>query len=125
MAYIIIDHNDGGPAVITVTMTVESGAPSGVDTPDRFALTGNYPNPFNPSTEIAFSMSADGPATLEIIDVRGSLVQTIDLGDLTAGAHTINWNGKDNNGRNVASGTYFARLRAADNEATHKMMLAK
>jgi len=125
VAYIIIDHNDGGPAVITVTMTVETGAPSGVDSPERFALTGNYPNPFNPSTEIAFSMSEDSAATLEIIDVRGSLIRAIALGDLTAGSHSISWNGRDDNGRNVASGTYFARLRAADNEVTHKMMLAK
>ena len=123
-AYVLVDHNCGvSPEVVTVTMIVESE--TGADSPRVLTLRGNYPNPFNPATEIAFSMPRTGHATLEVVDVRGHLVRTLRDGTLAAGDHAVAWDGTDGAGRTVASGVYFARLRAEGTSMTHKMVLAK
>lgn len=123
-AYVLIDHNcGGGPEVVTVTMIVESG--TGADAPRVLTLTGNYPNPFNPATEIVFSLPRTGHAVLEIVDVRGHLVRTLRDETLAAGRHEVAWDGADTDGHTVASGVYFARLRAEETMLTHKMVLTK
>jgi hypothetical protein len=70
-----------------------------------------YPNPFNPATTIRFKLNTPAPATLQIFNLRGALVRTLLDRDLDAGTHEQFWNGRDNFGRQVASGTYFYRLR--------------
>ncbi len=90
-----------------------------------FDLQQNHPNPFNPSTEVAFSLDRGGPATLRIFDARGRLVHTLVDGDLPAGRHTVTWSGDDSRGRPVASGVYFYRLEAGDQRAERRMILVK
>lgn len=80
--------------------------------PDGFALAQNQPNPFNPSTEIAFTLAAPGDVRLEIFNSLGRRVRTLVEGQRAAGAHTITWDGRDENGRTVPSGTYLYRLSA-------------
>jgi hypothetical protein len=80
------------------------------DTPAVFELTGNYPNPFNPRTTVAFSVPAPGHATVHIHDVRGRLVQTLVDEAVAAGRHARVWDGTDDGGRPVASGVYLYRL---------------
>ncbi len=70
-----------------------------------------YPNPFNPATTIRFKLNTRAPVTLQIFNLRGALVRTLLDRDLDAGTHEQFWNGRDNFGRQVASGTYFYRLR--------------
>jgi len=70
-----------------------------------------YPNPFNPATTIRFKLTAPAPVALQIFNLRGALVRTLLDRDLDAGTHEQFWNGRDNFGRQVASGTYFYRLR--------------
>ncbi|MDZ7359894.1 MAG: hypothetical protein ONB46_04100 [candidate division KSB1 bacterium] len=70
-----------------------------------------YPNPFNPATTIRFKLTAPAPVTLQIFNLRGALVRTLLDRDLDSGTHEQFWNGRDNFGRQVASGTYFYRLR--------------
>jgi flagellar hook assembly protein FlgD len=88
-------------------------------------LTGNFPNPFNPSTKVVFSLPRDGHAQLDVVDVRGHVVRTLHSGALPAGRHEVSWDGTDDLGRGAASGVYFARLRHGDRELTHKMLLNK
>jgi hypothetical protein len=98
----------------------------GTGTPTTFALHQNYPNPFNPSTTIGFSVSQSGPAMLEVYDVTGRHVRTLLRGNVAAGQHTVQWDGRDDRGFSVGSGVYFYRLRAGANSvASRKMLLLK
>lgn len=85
----------------------------------------NYPNPFNPSTTLSFILSRDMNARLDIYNVRGQKVKTLLNSPLGKGKHTLEWNGKDENGRSVSSGIYFSRLNTADGSFVNKMMLMK
>jgi hypothetical protein len=90
-----------------------------------FAITGNYPNPFNPSTAIEFGLDRMGAVALDIYDLSGRQVRTLLAATLGAGRHTVTWDGRDNTGRGVASGTYVARLRADERLTSHKLVLTK
>lgn len=85
------------------------------------------PNPFNPKAEIRFVMTRDNMAQLNIYNLRGEHVKTLVNGRLTGGQeHMYSWDGTDNTGRRMASGTYFARLRiGAEVMQVRKLMLVK
>jgi len=90
------------------------------------ALEQNAPNPFNPNTEIAFTVPENaGLVTLSVHDVSGRLVRTLLRGELPPGRAKAAWNGTDASGSPVASGIYLARLRVGDATAHRKMMLIK
>jgi hypothetical protein len=88
-------------------------------TPQQFALSA-YPNPFNPTTTISYSIDKQQAVTLELFDVQGRLVKTLVNEIATAGAHTISFDGS-----NLSSGLYFANLRAGDNSRVTKLVLMK
>jgi ligand-binding sensor domain-containing protein len=86
----------------------------------------NFPNPFNPSTTITFSIPEQGPATLSIHNLRGQLVTELcNETALSGGAHSYIWNGKDQHGRDVSSGVYFARLWTPKGSRGIKLLLMK
>lgn len=87
-----------------------------------FLLNNNYPNPFNPSTTISFSLKNSSSVKLEVFNSKGQLVNTLCDHALTTGNYNYTWNGTDNSGRKVTSGVYFYRLKA-DNQSTMKKML--
>jgi hypothetical protein len=89
------------------------------------ALTGNYPNPFNPETTIAFDMSADSHVTIEIFNIRGQKVTTLVNDVREAGIHSVVWKGLDDSGRSVGSGIYFYRMTTDNYTSTQKMILMK
>ncbi len=93
--------------------------------PGVFALRGNYPNPFNPSTTIRFDLPKAGHVRLDIYDVAGRLVRTLIDGNRTASAQAEIWDGTDNGGRAVSSGVYYYRVRTETSSATAKMLLLK
>ncbi len=93
--------------------------------PSGFAIAGNYPNPFNPSTAISFVLPSSGTASLAVYDITGRKVRDIAAGRMTAGTHSAVWDGRDASGRAVSSGVYFARLSLGGAVATHRMMLMK
>jgi hypothetical protein len=95
------------------------------ETPTPFAMRGNYPNPFNPATKIAFALPAAGVAELAVFDLQGRRVRTVWHGELAAGGHELPWDGRNDAGQVVAAGTYLARLTSAQHSATIKMVLAK
>ncbi len=107
---------------ITVTGTVVSAVQ---DTPRATVLGQNYPNPFNPSTTISFNLPHSGVVKLQVFDARGRLVRTLVDGRATAGPNTEVWDGRDNSGRQSASGIYMYRLTAGDLVQQKKMTLVK
>ncbi|HER44256.1 MAG TPA: T9SS type A sorting domain-containing protein [Candidatus Eisenbacteria bacterium] len=95
------------------------------DPDPRLSLTGNFPNPFNPSTRICFETAAAGRVKLEVFNVNGALIATLLDEVREAGSHEVLWNGKDTQGNSVASGVYFYRLEAGSAVTTKKMMLLR
>lgn len=85
----------------------------------------NFPNPFNPSTTIAFGIEKQADVKLTIFDVSGSLVRTLVRGVKEEGIYHITWNGQNDSGNHVASGIYFYRLVAGDFVQTRKMVLLR
>jgi flagellar hook assembly protein FlgD len=99
-------------------------------TPKNYGLSQNYPNPFNPTTVIEYSVPSPSRVKLNVYNTVGQLVVTLANGDFTAGNYKANWNGRDMNGRMVASGVYLYRLEVAgqsgnDFSLTKKMVFAK
>jgi hypothetical protein len=88
-------------------------------------LEGNYPNPFNPSTTLRFSLATSSEASLKIYDVRGRLVRTLVSDSLEPGRHEARWDGRTDSGSRAASGVYFARLSAGDFTQQHKIVMAR
>lgn len=88
-------------------------------------LEQNVPNPFNPATSISFVLPATSPVRLDIYDVRGRLVRTLVDEYRPSGRVTVNWDGRDAYGQQVASGAYFYRLVTSERTLTRKMVLLK
>jgi len=102
-----------------------SGTAGPSRTPARFALLPNVPNPFNPSTILRFELESACEATLRIYDVAGRLVATLVDEPLGPGVHEVTWEGRDINGKPVATGVYFYQLRAGNFVANRRMSLLK
>jgi len=103
----------------TGQVTAARAAPPGT------TLAQNFPNPFNPSTSIAFELARRERVMLRVYDVRGRLVQTLVDEALAAGAHTASWSGVDASGQAVASGVYYYQLDAGPASLTRRMVLLK
>ncbi len=93
--------------------------------PLSFTLHGNYPNPFNPSTTIEFSLPEVGFAELVIYNMAGQKVRGLVSEFMTQGIHSVVWDGCDENGSQVSSGVYISLLRMDNRIAKSKMMLTK
>ncbi len=93
--------------------------------PGRLALASNHPNPFNPSTRIAFSLPTAGRVTLAVFDISGRKLATLVDEQLGAGGHEAIWLGRDEQGRPAASGVYLYRLQAGGESLCRKMLLVK
>jgi hypothetical protein len=85
----------------------------------------NHPNPFNPETQISFSLPEKGEASIKVFNLKGQLVQTLSEGAFEQGLHRVMWNGKDDRGRPISSGIYFYRLETESKILTRKMVLSK
>jgi FG-GAP repeat/FlgD Ig-like domain len=101
-----------------------SGSPVG-DLPARALALRNYPNPFNPRTKLEYRLMAPVHVRLDVYDLRGRLVQTLVDETQLAGPQAVMWEGQDDSGRAMASGVYFARLRAGEMVWSRKMLLAR
>ncbi|MBU2501174.1 T9SS type A sorting domain-containing protein [bacterium] len=102
-----------------------TGAP---EIPERGAgleLLPNAPNPFNPSTEIRFSLTRSGPVTVTIHDLAGRLVRTLEQGIRESGEHRVVWHGDDDGGRRQPSGVFFVRVVSGDDVRSRKIMMLK
>ncbi len=93
--------------------------------PLPFELKANWPNPFNPSTTIAFNLKEASSVRLEIYNLQGRKVRTLMSGSKAAGEHASVWNGLDDKGQPVASGVYFYRLGTPKGSELRKCVLLK
>lgn len=108
-----------GKSIALVSNPVSTGARSAAP-PHRFALEQNFPNPFNPSTAIRFSLPDHAFTTLNIVDVLGKNISTLASGDHYPGSHTYQWNAGES-----AGGVYFYRLTSGTQTETKKLLLIK
>lgn len=83
------------------------------------------PNPFNPSTSLAFSIVGEHDLTLSVYDVRGRHLADLARGSFTTGTHTVTWDGKDGSGSPAAAGVYLVRLHGTGVEAVQAVTLLK
>lgn len=93
--------------------------------PQRMTLLPAYPNPFNPTTTIHFSLSHAVEAELAIYNLLGQRVATLVKGLQEAGPQVLQWEGRDDAGHELASGVYFCRLQAGTQVETRRLLLLK
>lgn len=84
-----------------------------------------FPNPFNPITTIAFSTPKSQDVSVVLYNLKGQKVRSLHAGILNSGEHKLVWDGKDNGGRSVGSGIYFARISTGKYKQNVKMILMK
>lgn len=142
LGYAVLDLAVDGTTVIALEETTHVGRawtypnlldgivanepdPGQVPSPAPKLILAAAPNPFNPSLRLALELPAPGPATLEILDLRGRRVVELQHGPLAAGRHEFRWDGRDDAGQDLPSGTYVARLRQADAVRSVKLTLAR
>ena len=77
----------------------------------KLALFPNYPNPFNPTTIISFSIPKESKVDITMYNINGQKVKTIAKDEFEKGFHKLIWNGKDSSGKEVGSGIYFYKLK--------------
>lgn len=118
-----------GTGVRTVDFALVKGTSGVADRPttggSAIELHGNYPNPFNGSTEISFSLGTSMHVQVSVFDALGREVASIFNGDLSAGAHNLSWNGLDAAGTAVGNGVYYYRVQNSVAQAAGAMMLAR
>ena len=88
-------------------------------------LLGNYPNPFNPETEIVFNMKIAADVNLSIYNLKGQLIKELVNSRIAAGEQRVIWKGLDNNNQSVSSGIYYYKIRSGRYTRTGKMVLMK
>jgi hypothetical protein len=90
-----------------------------------FKLLDNYPNPFNPTTNIEFLLNERTFVTITIYDLVGNTIKTLVNDVIEPGLNTITWDSRDKNDASVSSGIYFYSLQAGQQNQTKKMMLLR
>jgi len=106
------------PALLT------DGEDTDVSFADMIKLN-NYPNPFNPTTTINFNLVEAANVKIEIYNIHGQIIDTVANGNYGAGSNNVDWDGIDGEGRPVASGLYFYKMKAGRYTSTKKMILMK
>jgi len=111
------------PEVMNFTFTSEGGSDSADDAlAVAPVLAQNFPNPFNPTTTISYSLAANSNGEMTIFNIKGEVVKT--YANLN-GDNSVTWNGNDNKGKSVSSGIYYYRLNGGTQTVTKKMILMK
>jgi len=122
----IVDRNIEGQGEVykvvplPTEISEETGSP-----PSPFSLEQNYPNPFNPQTTIGFRLDTEQSVELTVYRPDGVRVRTLIRDQFPAGIHRQDWDGKDEQGRFVAAGTYIYRLEVAGQSQVRSMVLLK
>jgi len=116
-------HSRAGIHVYDIEYTVSES--DVVTVPAEATLHSNYPNPFNPSTTISFSLACSGAVSIDVYNVRGQRVRSLVSGVYEAGEHSVVWNGVSDDGVRVGSGVYFYRMVSGGYVSVRKMLLLK
>ncbi|MCK5051448.1 MAG: T9SS type A sorting domain-containing protein [Candidatus Cloacimonetes bacterium] len=118
-------YDEGTSEIIEIDFTY-TGTGAGNDIVPSTDLIGNYPNPFNPTTTISFSVAQTSSfVNLDIYNLKGQKIKTLVNEKIGAGIHQIVWNGDDEEKKPVSSGVYFYKIKAGTYTSTKKMILLK
>ena len=136
--YYILAEDDGGLQSTSPSGALSHSAyysfsvaePTGIEPvasglPTTFELSQNFPNPFNPSTEIKFAIPKSQYVNLTVYDLFGRTVKTLVDEEVAAGRYKVSWEGTTDAGKQVASGIYFYRLQSKENVQARKMVLVR
>jgi len=93
--------------------------------PDKFELSQNFPNPFNPETTIRFALPVESEVTVKIFNIQGQLVKELLKERIQAGYHQIVWDGTNAQGESLTSGVYFYKMNANSYSELRKMILVR
>jgi hypothetical protein len=125
----IVNFADNGGTLIATILKQQNHIVSVVSrntsNPTELNLNQNYPNPFNPSTTIEYEIPIKSAVDISIYNSAGQLMRSLQSDQQEAGKHSIQWDGKDNNGTVVSTGSYFCQMRAGGLVETRKMILLK
>lgn len=128
LTFIYNENVEGKLTVQSVTPEFEGNITfkegDGAQLPTEYALSQNFPNPFNPSTSFALSLPEASDYAIRVFNITGQQVKSFS-GHLEAGVHTIVWDGRNDQGSQVASGVYFYKAEASGFTETRKMMMLK
>jgi len=126
LTYIFNDWSTGVPIVREITPTFESSVVfANKIVPGSFELHAPYPNPFNAEVRADFSVPVRSRIQLEVVNVLGQHVRTLADEPFDAGEQSLVWDGRNDQGTAVASGSYFLRMRAGDFESQRKVLLLR
>jgi len=129
---VLFGEQEGGPGVNATLIAANIngdqygkflGINESSDLPGEFQLYSNYPNPFNPATHIRFTIPKSGYVKLAIYNLRGERVRTLVAENLKAGEYGRIWDGKDEFGKDLASGIYFSALQFEGQTSRRNKML--
>ncbi len=119
----VLTHGNGA---FERSLLPADGYPSDVvEIPLEYELHQNYPNPFNPSTTISFELSKQEIVSLKIYNTLGQLVKTFPETEYEQGLNRVTWNGQDDRGMQVASGTYIYRIRVNEKVTCKRMTIIR
>ena len=117
---------DGEPQIDTGDNSSDVNVEDMLDSAMPLALLSNVPNPFNPVTKLSFAIpDGGGLVTLVIHGVDGRRARQLVASDLPGGKHTVLWHGRDDSGRKLPSGVYFATLRSGGEVRTRKLVMVQ
>jgi len=123
---IVLDPNGPIGLLAQQDITIITGvAEKQAEIPSEFTLKANYPNPFNPETRIGYGLEKNRDVAVVIYNVVGQQVRVLTAGHQSAGWHTLNWNGCDDNGKPLSSGVYFLQVRTEIISKVSKMLLLR
>lgn len=133
---VVVPHQiSNGPVGVTVSvaaltsntyyLSIKTGIDKKNSHPLEAGLVQNFPNPFNPGTEIFWQQPLTQPVNLSVYDLNGRLITTLVTGQIEAGPHRIHWDGRDNQGLVVPSGIYFYRLQTEKYTRSGKAILLR
>lgn len=108
-----------------VPISIGTGSDDDSIVPVNTSFNSIYPNPFNPTTNLYYSVSTAGNVNLSVYNLKGQLISTLVNGHQEAGNYTTLWNGTDDNGKMVPSGIYLTKFESGDYTSTKKMILMK
>jgi hypothetical protein len=116
-----------GAVIDSFTITPPVGVESEEAQPpiEDFVLYPAFPNPFNPSTTLSFSISTASHVELSVYNIRGQKVRALVNEKLEVGHHQFSWNGKNDKDQNVSSGVYIFELQAGDKIQGSKILLLR
>ncbi len=112
--------------VLRISNVVVSAVGDG-ELPGRDAIVAvdNYPNPFNPMTTVRFELAGEQRVRVSVVNLAGETVRSLSHATYSAGRHELTWDGRDDAGRGLASGTYLLRLETSSGTESRKLALVR